>query len=686
MVRLLPGVYTSINDLSSIPEGSRSLVVGAVIQSNKGKLGEAVLQVSPQDFLASSTYTGKVLPNDDKTFYTCINVLQETNQLYTVRAAKNALYGGLVIKKEELLGDVLSISTSKIITVVGDVSSKIASEDSIRIKGISSTLDNVYTVEDVEYVEADTNTQIKISETVTENYTYASGVYPSAFKSRQPVSFNQELIGTISSVNKADNKIIFTGDLLAFLPVGDKIEIKESTLNNDVYTIVSNKYDNTADTTTVVLKEALKDNTVGKVYRNSIVDPESYAFKPEDLCIITGVDQGKYNGLLAIKLVSTKDSDTLVEPNVFSITVIDTLTNAQLESFLVSKNKTAKATDGTPLYLETVVNENSNYIKVIDNNEIGEDELPCSTLHTSYLSGGYDGDTLTDSDLVEALNVFRDKTIPISILVNGSIETPIFQQAMIQLTEDRKDVFAFLNTRLIDEKATTNSKKAANVVNYKKQYLSSSSFMNRIDTPHVTIPDIFNSREIVVGADAKIVPGWLNVIRTKGYPTAFAGPRNGKVEGIKTNWKIGDASGEGVLLNDASVNFIAYDAKQGRYIEWTQNTLQIANSALRNTATILNVLDIKETLAADLKEYLQLGITDDLRKEILTKVRLYMNIVKSNGRVSDFAFVDVSTKQDISDNKLKFVLTLAPVGYAQEIYLVMNIVNQTYDFSILQKL
>ena len=40
----------------------------------------------------------------------------------------------------------------------------------------------------------------------------------------------------------------------------------------------------------------------------------------------------------------------------------------------------------------------------------------------------------------------------------------------------------------------------------------------------------------------------------------------------------------------------------------------------------------------------------------------------------------------MSNNTLRYVLALALTPYAQNIYLVMNVVNQMYDFSILQSL
>ena len=83
--------------------------------------------------------------------------------------------------------------------------------------------------------------------------------------------------------------------------------------------------------------------------------------------------------------------------------------------------------------------------------------------------------------------------------------------------------------------------------------------------PHVTTADLFNSRDVEIGAESVAVAGWLNVLNNLRYPYAYAGPRNGLVSGVTCNWKIGDMSGEAEALNDASVNYVAYDGRVGRY-------------------------------------------------------------------------------------------------------------------------
>ena len=705
MVRPLPGAYISIQDLSAIPQGnSGTLAVGIVLKSNKGPIGQVALQTSSTDLLTNYTYSGTVKASDDKSFYTAIGALQQTNFLYTSRAysvVDPPLYGGLIVKKENLLGNIAAIvasnnNTPAVVKVNGDLTGSIASGDTIRLFGIpNATLNGALyitpvrcTILSISVVNGVTN--ITINEPISVSYNHTSGSYPQAFKTAQPINFSQQFLGDINGLDNILNTFSISGDVTTFFPEGDKILVKNSTGNNGEYKVVSAVYESalSINSTIITVAENVSNTTIdGSIYRSSIVDPLNYAFQPEDLFILTGKDQGAYNGNIKIKIVSSAESpDLLTESGVMQVAVFDALKNEQLElPYLCNRVVGAKATDGSSLFIEDVL-LSSSFIQAVNNTNITETELPCDTTNNIQMSGGYDGGALADADLVNALNLFEDKVIPIDVMANGSIETPAYQQALINLAETRQDIVAFINSRADDEKLSTNSAKAKAVVDYKKTQLASTSFYAAMYAPHVTISDVFNSRQISVGADSVIIPGWLKVINSQGFPFAYAGYQYGRVNNIKTPWKIGDSSGEAKVLNDASINYIAFDAIQNAYIAWTQNTLQIANSSLRNLGAVFNVLDIKKTLSVYLKQYLQLPITNSLRRDIKSTVDNYMDGIKATNRIGGYAFQDISSSIDISNNTLRFILSLSPANYSQQIYLSIRIVNQTFDFQILQNL
>lgn len=502
-------------------------------------------------------------------------------------------------------------------------------------------------------------------------------------------------IGVVTSAVANEKKFVLTGTVAP--EAGAKVMVKATGVADGIYTVASAEVAEGV-VTVIVTENVPADYTPAAVtaymytspivpLTESIANPDAYTFGADDIMLITGIDPGAYNGDLAFDILSSKDNAAdLVYPDTMQLTVRIASTNEVLETFVFSRDVNAKEIDGTSLYLPNVV-EGSAYIKIVNNPEMASAELPLSTIAGKPVKagGGSNGGEVTPETMVGALNVFADKTIPISVLGNGcsaEAETNVFQQAMLELADTRKDIVAFLNSRKSDEKATLNSVKAQNIVDYKKGTLASTSFYATMYAPHVNTPDTFNSRNVQIGTDAVAIAGWLNVITNLNYPYAYAGPQNGLVSGVTCDWKIGDESGEAQILNDASVNFVAFDGKVGRYYMQCQNTLQIANSSLRNLGCLFNILDIKEHIGTSMKEYGQLPITNSLRRDILNAMNDYLSPMEGT-RFYNYSFQDVTTEADVAQDTLRYLLTISLTRYSSKLYCTINVVNSTYDFSLL---
>lgn len=634
--RVLPGAYVTLNDLSYFPEGQTSLVVGYVLKCNRGDTEKPFLVTSPSDFLAKTTLTGAPSISDDPTFWSILKVLAQTNQVYIARAAKDPKYGGAILKKKVEVGTLTAaVASTGTLTITGTTSvapnSKIIIKGSvITIDGIKRTIDGMYTVK-----------------TCTGNS------------------------GTVTIVTDDEIKYDFTAGS------GDNVKVYAAPV-----VPVSTGYASV---------QAAKD----------ALDTDA------DSMMIIGKNPGAYNGELAFDIVSATDNPTAmpyyIGSDVFGANTSCTFNTMQLtvrvaeskeilETFLFSLDEAAKALDGTSLFVDNVVADSS-YIQIVYPTAAGSDipasyDLPVSTANNQPIKagGGSNGDPVGEADLERALLKFEDKTIPISILGNGcsaEAETKEFQQAMLGIADTRKDIVCFLSSRKEDEGKTIPSERAQAVVSYKKNDLASTSFYGCMYAPHVNTSDTFNSRQVKIGTDAVAIAGWLNVINNLNYPYAYAGPQNGLVTGVTCDWKIGDESGEAELLNDASINYVAFDGKVGRYYMQCQNTLQVANSSLRNIGCVLNVLDIKENLGVFLKEYSNLPITDTLRRDIMNKITSYLSPMTGT-RFYNYSFQDVTTDADIAQDTLRYLLTISLTRYASKLYCAINVVGPTYDFSMLQ--
>lgn len=685
--RVLPGVYVYLNDLTQLPEGASSLNVGYVVKAERGKVNDWGLVTNPTDFLTKYTFSGQPSEKDDPTFHSILKVLAQTNSMYIVRAANNPLYGGVIIKKSKDYGKVVAVDKeAETITIEGDEVPEIGEILMVTGTGI---VDGYYIAKSVE------GNVITVTGDILDNY---DGSKEDGKLFRAPVNpIGNVKVADISGVDVEAKAFILDGNVETRFAKGDKVAVKNSSevayaSNNGTYTVIDAVFNLETNKTELYVEEAVIEGSDGEVYLNSIVNPDNYIFAEDDLMLITGSDPGAYNGKEAFSILSSLDNpDQLVYNketfgfDTMQLTVYNAETNEQLETYTFSRDSQAKTIDGASLFIDSIV-AGSTYIKVInnpDNTEVSNSTLAGTPIQAS---GGSDGGVITDSDLAKALDVFADKTIPISILGNGcseQAESPLFQQSLISLAVTRKDCVAFLNSPKKKEIATLPSTRAQDIVNYKKNDLGSTTFYATMYAPHVKTPDVFNSRNVEIGSDAVAIAGWLDVINNLNYPYAYAGPRNGLVTGVTTDWKIGDTSGEAEILNDASVNYVAYDGKVGRYYMQTQNTLQIANSAMRNLGAVLNVLDIKETLATNLKEYIGLPITDTLRGDILSACNDYLAPMVGT-RFYNYSFSDITTDFDIDNDTLRYLLALSITRYVNRIYLTMNIVRSGFSFEILQ--
>lgn len=732
--RDLPNVYITVNDQSALIEGDDSLTVGITLKANRGPMNEAQRVENSTDFLTKYTFTGKPGVKQDPTYFDIIELLKVSDNVYVSRAANNPLYGGLLFKKEEALGELAGVTAGNLkrILVNGDVSTKVKAGDTIRIAGENLAEGNSgrFVVSRAEFVTP--YTQIELTEELAEEITPVelddiedgtAEFYGEVILCTAPVPINNIVIAErIAEVKQAENAILFKGNVRSYFTVGDRFRIDEykkvvtdATEDQMFFTVVEATYDQLTTKTTVVVKEAIEGTVAAalvttttpagepdgeeivveatgvdvNVYMDSIAEPENFIFGDNDLFLVTGIDQGEYNSKIGIEIISGNEEELDID-NAFMLYVHNLETAQDLEEYTVSMSLTQKTIDGTNIHIKDIINPMSQYIQIWtpDDEHIIEDAIPSSTGDYVALGGGYDGDAVDVENNLEALQVFGNKTVPVSILVNGNNANVLYQAAMIAICEDRKDCFAFLRMPSTYENLRIPTQRVTSLVNYKKNTLNSTSYLAAMYGPSMKVTDNYNARTVTIGADSVATRKWLEVIETNGYPYAAAGIINGRLDNVTIDWKIGDESSEAQSFNDASMNVAVYETRQRYYYFNTQNTLQLADSAFRNIGAVLNILGIKEALAIRLKEYVQYPITTDsngtVREAIMRTMQTYMDGCLSSERITNYAINDNTTALDISKNQLQYLITLSPAYYAQKIYLVMNVVNAAFDFSILQ--
>jgi hypothetical protein len=97
---------------------------------------------------------------------------------------------------------------------------------------------------------------------------------------------------------------------------------------------------------------------------------------------------------------------------------------------------------------------------------------------------------------------------------------------------------------------------------------------------------------------------------------------------------------------------------------------------------LFNILDIKEHIGTSMKEYGQLPITNSLRRDILNAMNDYLSPMEGT-RFYNYSFQDVTTEADVAQDTLRYLLTISLTRYSSKLYCTINVVNSTYDFSLL---
>ena len=499
---------------------------------------------------------------------------------------------------------------------------------------------------------------------------------------KTPILVNT-LIGAITAVDQPNKKFTLTGDLTASFTGVTSINVQGSTGNDGVYTVVSATL--VAGDTEVVVSETLASNVVdGTIFRNSLVNPQTYEFQSDDLFLITGANQGSWANDIEIKLFTYANSpDVVKEPDAFQIQVYKQSTGETLEVFTCSRDVNAKDGYGKNIYIEDVL-LGSSYIRAIDNTSLVSTETIKEQTTFLTLTGALDGLSVTDTNMISALNTLNNKAeIPLTVIMDGGWATVAYQQAIDSLCQSRKDCVGILSTPYYTEDS---SNYMTDIVTYRKTTLNLNSSYSALYSPHVKIRDRFNDRDIFVAPDGYAAAAISDTSSNYEIWFAPAGFKRGMINVLDTKRRF--TEGELDLLYDSGINPIKFSVGKGIAI-WGQKTLSARPSALDRLNVRLLLITIEPALAAFLEDYLFEFNDDFTRLLIRTGMESYMDNIKSRKGVYDYKVVcdeTNNTPADIDNNIMNVWLFVQPTKTAEFITLSVVITRTGFDLNLAQNL
>lgn len=345
---------------------------------------------------------------------------------------------------------------------------------------------------------------------------------------------------------------------------------------------------------------SLRNFDDGNNYPKGVDDPmNTMAFNQGDsgsdstMFFVCAHDPGEWNNRIALRITPSTPKGLPVgqghDTRHFIVEVYYDYTgpnNLPVEKFFVGRKVGEVDGNGKPMFLEDVINRNSNYIKVRNNPHCPE--YPVLNPVFEFLAGGTDGDRVTDDQVAEAWGLYDDpEEIDVNILINGGYATPTVQRAMVALAEGRQDATAVLDVP--DE-----AYEVANAVNYRRNTLNVNSSYGAIYGPWVQIRDTYNNKKIYIPPSGLVAGAYAATDTNRALWFAPAGLNRGGLSVLAVRKKYNQGARD--ALDRAQINAIRFLPGRG-YVVWGQETLQSHASSTQNVNVRRLINFIKKSIA-----------------------------------------------------------------------------------------
>jgi hypothetical protein len=341
-----------------------------------------------------------------------------------------------------------------------------------------------------------------------------------------------------------------------------------------------------------------------------------------------------------------------------------------VETFTVSLDETAKDYQNNNMYIENVINRQSNYIYVVIDGANENGLASAIDASAITLVGGADS-TPVAGDLTDAYEIFENKEeLDIDIIIGNELD---FGASAIVLAEKREDCIAFIGasdaitggivgekasaatTNLVDSRATeynTNSMFAVLAGNYKYQY-------DRYSDKY---------RWVNIAGDIAGLRAATNTNRASWW--ASAGLERGQIKNV-TKLAFNPTQAQRDVLYKAGINPIVSFPGQGT-VMWGQKTLLSKPSSF-DRVNVRGLFNTLERALSKMAKYQVMEFNDTFtRNRITSMIKPFLSGVQAGRGIQDFLVVcDTSnnTPDVISRNQLIVDVYVKPTYVAEFIHL-----------------
>ena len=385
----------------------------------------------------------------------------------------------------------------------------------------------------------------------------------------------------------------------------------------------------------------------------------------EDLLTVDAANPGAWGNNIEITFDDTVKG---AAADVFRVNVAES--GEIKETFEVSRDPDAKNGYGNNIFIEDVINDQSNIIRVTDNASVSEAYDFTATIS---LTGGADDTLAPDSaSLVSAWGEFDNvEEVPAQLLINAGWAVPEVQTKMLAVAESRRDAVAIL-----DVPESDNADIQA-MIDYQDTDLQANTYFGGLYGGWIKAYDQYNDREVEIPPSGDVAAAFVYTLEVAERWDAPAGLRRGIIPNALGTTKV-MTEGERDLLYTNNINPVTTYAGTSAVI-WGQKTLQQQASALDRFNVVNTVLWINQRMVDALQPFVFEPNTEFTRNAANFLISSFLENIQQRGGLYDF-YVDTSTEINtafvIDNNQLLIDVYVQPVKTAEFIR-VSTIVTRT---------
>jgi hypothetical protein len=409
-----------------------------------------------------------------------------------------------------------------------------------------------------------------------------------------------------------------------------------------------------------------------------LANPQDVAWTPATpgieniLCMFFAKDPGLWNNRISIQISPSNPRGLAIGHSAHN--VLDFFVDVYLdytgpsdlsvERFLVSREQKANE-NGDQMYIEDVINNGSNYIRVRNNVLCQQVEIRESAFE--FFDGASDGANATVDQLIDAWDLYSDTDeVLCNLFINAGYSDPLIQGKMDQVARARGDSFCILDLPSTEQDTV-------DAIVYRRNTLNLNSSYSGIYTPDLYVLDDANNIRLYVPPSGHVAGIFARTDRERALWIAPAGVRRGglNILNLKHRYKQGARD----ALAPAQINPIRSIPSYG-YVLFDQLTLQSIESAFSfvNIRRLFNF--VKSRIATTAKS----GVfepNDEMLRAFLTQIcNDFLNPIMQERALYEFSVVcdeRNNTNATIANGDVMLDVYADPVIATRRIHITANV-------------